>query len=129
MERDCFQLQGEPERIDAHVERPRAVRPRMLRAVERSGRRNSSLLLREDGLLVGCSETDDDAVSAKRLAEDPDAADWEAQSADLFVPLPGPGPTRACRGCPRCSTSRTSSPGSPTTPREPLASARRMPHA
>ena len=92
MERVCFQLQVEPSRIDEYVERHRAVWPRMLRAIERSGRRNYSLFLREDGLLIGYYETDDDAESARRLAADPDTAEWEAEAAGFFVTLPGARP-------------------------------------
>jgi L-rhamnose mutarotase len=98
MERVCFQLQVKPDRIGEYVERHRAVWPEMLRAIERSGRRNYSLFLRDDGLLIGYYETDDDAASARRLAEDPDTARWEAESADLFVALPG---TRPDQGAPR----------------------------
>ena len=98
MERVCFQLQVKPERIDEYVERHRAVWPEMLRAIERSGRRNYSLFLRDDGLLIGYYETDDDVASARRLAEDPDTARWEAESADLFVALPG---NRPDQGAPR----------------------------
>lgn len=98
MERVCFQLQVKPDRIDEYVERHRAVWPAMLRAIERAGRRNYSLFLREDGLLVGYYETDDDAASAQALAEDPDTAEWEALSADLFEALPGARPDQ---GAPR----------------------------
>jgi L-rhamnose mutarotase len=98
MERVCFQLQVKPERIGEYVERHRAVRPAMLRAIERSGRRNYSLFLREDGLLIGYYETDDDARSARLLAEDPDTAAWEAEAADLFEALPGARPDQ---GAPR----------------------------
>jgi L-rhamnose mutarotase len=98
MERVCFQLQVKPERIGEYVERHRAVWPEMLRAIERSGRRNYSLFLREDGLLIGYYETDDDAESARRLAEDPDTARWEAEAAELFVALPGGRPDQ---GAPR----------------------------
>jgi L-rhamnose mutarotase len=98
MERVCFQLQVKPERIGEYVERHRAVWPEMLRAIERSGRRNYSLFLREDGLLIGYYETDDDAASARRLAGDPDTARWEAEAAELFVALPGGRPDQ---GAPR----------------------------
>lgn len=97
MERVCFQLQVVPDRIGEYVERHRAVWPRMLRAIERSGRRNYSLFLRSDGLLIGYYETDDDADSARRLAADPDTAEWEAQAAGFFVTLPG---TRPDQGAP-----------------------------
>jgi L-rhamnose mutarotase len=100
MERVCFQLQVRPERLDEYVERHRAVWPLMLRAIERSGRRNYSLFLREDGLLIGYYETDDDAESARRLAADPDTAAWEAEAAGFFAALPGARPDQ---GAPRLS--------------------------
>jgi L-rhamnose mutarotase len=98
MERVCFQLQVKPDRMAEYVERHRAVRPEMLRAIERAGRRNYSLFLREDGLLIGYYETDDDAASARSLAEDPDTAAWEAEAAGFFATLPGARPDQ---GAPR----------------------------
>jgi L-rhamnose mutarotase len=98
MERVCFQLQVKPDRIAEYVERHRAVWPAMLRAIEASGRRNYSLFLREDGLLIGYYETDDDAASERRLAGDPDTAEWEAEAAGFFVALPGARPDQ---GAPR----------------------------
>jgi L-rhamnose mutarotase len=47
------------------------------------------LYLRDDGLLIGYYETDDDVASAAALAEDPRTAEWEATSTDLFVSLVG----------------------------------------
>jgi L-rhamnose mutarotase len=81
-----------PDRIEQYVERHRAVWPEMLRAIEASGRRNYSLFLRPDGLLIGYYETDSDEASAAALAADPDTAAWEAEAADLFVALPGSRP-------------------------------------
>ena len=98
MQRVCFQLQVRPDRIAEYVARHRAVWPEMLRAIADAGRRNYSLFLREDGLLIGYYETDDDAASATALAADPRTAEWEAQSADLFVALPG---TRPDQGAPQ----------------------------
>jgi L-rhamnose mutarotase len=98
MERVCFQLQVKPDRLDEYVERHRAVWPRMLRAIEAAGRRNYSLFLREDGLLIGYYETDDDAASARSLAENPDTAEWEVEAAGYFVALSG---TRPDQGAPR----------------------------
>jgi L-rhamnose mutarotase len=92
MERVCFQLQVDRARMDEYVERHRAVWPAMLRAIERAGRRNYSLFLRQDGLLIGYYETDDDEASARALAADPDTAAWEAEAADFFVALPGNRP-------------------------------------
>ena len=89
MERVCFQLQVKPDRIDEYVRRHAAVGPDMLRAIEDSGRRNYSLFLRPDGLLIGYYETDSDEESARRLREDPRTAAWEADMADFFVTLEG----------------------------------------
>jgi L-rhamnose mutarotase len=88
-QRICFQLQVRPDRIAEYVERHRAVWPDMLAAIRDAGRRNYSLYLRDDGLLIGYYETDDDASSAAALAADPRTAEWEATSTDLFVSLSG----------------------------------------
>lgn len=98
MTRVCFQLQIRPELLDEYVERHEAVWPDMLRAIADAGRRNYSLFLRDDGLLIGYYETDDDAASAAALAADPRTAEWEEQSARYFVALPG---TRPDQGAPR----------------------------
>ncbi len=87
--RVCFQLQVRPELIDEYVERHRAVWPTMLRAIEASGRRNYSLFLRPDGLLIGYYEVDDDEAAKRSLADNPDTAEWEAQAAKYFVALDG----------------------------------------
>jgi L-rhamnose mutarotase len=92
MERVCFQLQVRPDRMAEYVERHRAVWPDMLRAIEAAGRRNYSLFLRDDGLLIGYYETDDDTASARALAADPRTAAWEAEAAGFFVALPGARP-------------------------------------
>lgn len=92
MARVCFQLQVKRERMPEYVERHRAVWPEMLQAIADSGRRNYSLFLRDDGLLIGYYETDDDAASAAALAADPRTAEWEAQAAEFFESLPGARP-------------------------------------
>ena len=91
-QRVCFELRVRPELIDEYIERHTAVWPTMLRAIERSGRRNYSLFLREDGMLIGYYEVDDDAASARALALDPDTAEWEAEAARFFVALDGDRP-------------------------------------
>jgi L-rhamnose mutarotase len=89
MERVCFQLQVDPNRLDEYRERHAAVWPEMLRAIADSGRRNYSLFLREDGLLIGYYETESDEESQRRLAENPNTAAWEAEMAEFFVSLDG----------------------------------------
>jgi L-rhamnose mutarotase len=97
-QRVCFQLRVRPELIDEYVARHTAVWPKMLRAIERAGRRNYSLFLGEDGMLIGYYEVDDDAASARALAVDPDTAEWESEASGFFVQLDG---RRADQGAPR----------------------------
>ncbi|WP_243795205.1 L-rhamnose mutarotase [Saccharopolyspora gloriosae] len=85
MTRVCFQLQVDPDRLDEYRRRHAAVWPDMLRELEASGRRNYSLFLRPDGLLIGYYETDSVAGSDAHLAASPVAARWERHMADLFV--------------------------------------------
>ena len=98
MTRICFQLQVKLERLDEYVTKHEAVWPEMLQAIADAGRRNYSLFLRDDGLLIGYYETDDDAESARRLAADPRTAAWEAEAARFFEALPG---TRPDQGAPQ----------------------------
>ncbi|RWZ83068.1 L-rhamnose mutarotase [Glutamicibacter sp. HZAU] len=97
--RICFQLQVKHDLIDEYVSKHKEVWPQMLQAIEQSGRRNYSLFLREDGLLIGYYETDDDAASQAALDSDPRTAAWEAEMADFFVSLAG----RPDQGAPRLS--------------------------
>ncbi|CAN5330368.1 L-rhamnose mutarotase [soil metagenome] len=89
MERVCFQLQVKPELLDEYRERHRAVWPDMLRAIADAGRRNYSIFLRDDGLLIGYYETESDAASQAALDADPRTAAWEAHMAGFFVSLTG----------------------------------------
>ncbi|MBT2516810.1 L-rhamnose mutarotase [Streptomyces sp. ISL-90] len=96
-ERVCFQLQVKADRLAEYRERHAAVWPDMLRAIEASGRRNYSLFLRDDGLLIGYYEVDDDAAAQAALAGDQRTVAWEAEMADFFVALEG----RPDQGAPR----------------------------
>jgi L-rhamnose mutarotase len=93
--RVCFQLQVDPSRLDEYRARHAAVWPDMLEAIAASGRRNYSLFLREDGLLIGYYETDDDAASQALLAASPATARWEAEMATFFPDLADGGHGRA----------------------------------
>jgi len=97
VERVCFQLQADPARLNEYRDRHAAVWPDMLRAIEASGRRNYSLFLRDDGLLIGYYETDDDTASQAALEADPRTAAWEGEMAEFFVALDG----RPDQGAPR----------------------------
>ncbi len=92
MQRVCFELRVRPELINEYVQRHTAVWPRMLRAIERAGRSNYSLFLRDDGMLIGYYEVEDDVASARTLALDPDTTEWEAEAAHFFVALGGDRP-------------------------------------
>jgi L-rhamnose mutarotase len=87
--RVCFQLRVKPERLAEYRERHATVWPEMLRAVADSGRRNYSLFLGDDGLLIGYYETDSVEGSQRLLAADPRTAAWESEMADYFVALDG----------------------------------------
>jgi len=87
--RVCFQLQVKPDRLAEYVERHAAVWPDMLQAIADAGRRNYSLFLRADGLLIGYYETDDDVAAQAALESDPRTAAWEAEMADFFVSSAG----------------------------------------
>ncbi|MBE9375282.1 L-rhamnose mutarotase [Saccharopolyspora sp. HNM0983] len=85
MTRVCFRLQVDPDRLDEYRRRHTAVWPEMLRELEACGRRNYSLFLGADGLLIGYYETDSAQDSAEYLAASRVAARWEAHMADLFI--------------------------------------------
>ncbi|UYQ77461.1 L-rhamnose mutarotase [Glutamicibacter sp. JL.03c] len=87
--RVCFQLQVLPELMDQYIERHQQVWPEMLQAIEDAGRRNYSLFLRGDGLLIGYYETDDDQAAQAALDADPRTAQWEEQMSQFFVSLDG----------------------------------------
>ncbi len=88
-ERVCFQLRVRPELLDEYVARHRSVPPAMLREIAASGRRNYTIFLRPDGLLVGYFETDDLAASEAYLARSPVATAWERDSVRFFEDLDG----------------------------------------
>lgn len=85
MQRVCFQLQVDPARIEEYRTAHAAVWPDMLEAIRDSGRRNYSLFLRPDGMLIGYYETDDDAASQAALARDPRTATWEERMSSFFI--------------------------------------------
>jgi L-rhamnose mutarotase len=87
MQRVCFQLQVKPERLDEYRALHKAVWPAMLREIEASGRRNYSLFLRSDGLLIGIFEVESLEASQAYLDASSVAAAWEEESATYFVNL------------------------------------------
>ncbi|AMM18828.1 L-rhamnose 1-epimerase [Frondihabitans sp. PAMC 28766] len=89
MTRVCFQLQVDPSKLDEYRARHRAVWPSMLQEIAASGRRNYSLFLRPDGLLIGYYETDDAIVGDRYLAASTVAAEWEAYMGQIFDGIDG----------------------------------------
>ncbi|HWU47672.1 MAG TPA: L-rhamnose mutarotase [Humibacter sp.] len=88
-ERVCFTLRVRADRLDEYRARHEAVWPEMLREIQASGRRNYSIFLRDDGLLIGYFETDDLAGSDGYLAASPTAGRWEAEMSEFFEGLDG----------------------------------------
>lgn len=87
--RVCFEMRVRSDRIAEYTARHAAVWPEMLRAIRDAGRRNYSLFLRPDGLLIGVYETDDDAAAQRALEADPRTAAWEAEMSEFFVASAG----------------------------------------
>lgn len=84
MERVCFTMQVRPHLIEEYRAVHAAVWPHMLQAIEAAGRRNYSLFLREDGLLVGYYEVNDRRASERALAADPRTMEWEERARHFF---------------------------------------------
>ncbi len=89
MTRVCFTLRVRPEMLDEYLHRHTPVRPEMLHELAAAGRRNYSLFLGADGLLVGYYETDDDEAATRYLAASAVATAWEREMAPFFVDLGG----------------------------------------
>ena len=87
MQRVCFQLQVRPDRLEEYAARHRAVWPGMLRALSETGWHNSSLFLREDGLLIGYFETPDLEAALAGMDHTDVNARWQAEMAEFFVEL------------------------------------------
>ena len=85
MERVCFTLQVRPGLLDEYRCRHAEVWPAMLQEIQLSGRRNYSLFLRPDGLLVGYYETDSASASAEYLGGSAVASRWEAEMKPFFA--------------------------------------------
>ena len=92
MERVCFLLRVDPERLDEYKERHRAVWPEMLDALRETGWRNYSLFLAADGLLVGYLETEDFAAALAGMERTDVNARWQAEMAEFFALSTGDRP-------------------------------------
>jgi L-rhamnose mutarotase len=93
--RYCFLSQVRPELIAEYRRRHAAVWPQMLAALHRTGWRNYSLFLRDDGLLVGYVECDDLDAARRAMAQTDVNARWQAEMAPFFT---GPAGRRPDEG-------------------------------
>lgn len=84
MRRVCFILQVKKDRLEEYKERHKQVWPEMLDALRRTGWRNYSLFLRNDGLLVGYLETPDFQAALDGMAREEVNARWQAEMRDFF---------------------------------------------
>jgi L-rhamnose mutarotase len=81
----CFQLQVEPDHIEAYRADHAAVWPEMLEALQSTGWNNYSIFMRDDGLVIGCFETENLQASLDGMAKTEVNARWQAAMADHFV--------------------------------------------
>jgi L-rhamnose mutarotase len=83
-ERICFTLSVRPDRLEEYRARHREVWPDMLDALRRTGWRDYSLFLREDGLLVGYLECEDFAAAQRAMEDEEVNARWQADMVPFF---------------------------------------------
>ena len=89
MERVCFLLKVRADCLAEYRQAHREVWTEMLDALSRTGWRNYSLFLRDDGLLVGYLETDDFAAALAGMASSEVNARWQATMQPYFEALDG----------------------------------------
>lgn len=85
--RVCFTLRVRRDLLAEYRARHAAVWPEMRAALKAAGWRNYSLFLADDGLLVGCLETDDFAAAQAAMAATEVNARWQAEMAPFFEAL------------------------------------------
>jgi len=95
MKRVCFLLQVKKGRLAEYKRRHKKVWPEMLAALRRTGWRNYSLFLREDGLLVGYLETPDFQKALAGMAKTDVNARWQKEMVPFFQRLEGQRPDQA----------------------------------
>jgi L-rhamnose mutarotase len=89
MERVCFTLQINPQRVEEYKKAHANVWPEMREALKRTGWHNYSLFIRDDGLLVGYFETPDFKRAVADMQKEPINAKWQATMKPLFEGLEG----------------------------------------
>ena len=90
MKRIAFLLKVKPDKIAEYKKFHQAVWPEMLAALRRTGWRNYSLFMREDGLLFGYFETPESLEAALAgMAKEEVHARWQDFMAPFFEGLGG----------------------------------------
>ncbi len=95
MHRICFLLKVRRDRLAEYRERHAHVWPEMREALSRTGWHNYSLFPREDGLLVGCLETEDFDRARAEMDRTGVNARWQAEMAGFLESLDGAAPDAA----------------------------------
>jgi L-rhamnose mutarotase len=96
-ERVCFRLHIRPDKREEYVGRHREVWPEMLDSLRRTGWRNYSLFLGDDGTLIGYLECEDFAAAQAAMAATDVNARWQAEMAEFFSELDGGPPDEGIR--------------------------------
>jgi L-rhamnose mutarotase len=90
MQRVAFILKVKPEKIAEYKQHHVAVWPEMLDALRRTGWRNYTLFMREDGMLFGYFEAEESfAASLAGMANEPINERWQEFMAPYFEQLSG----------------------------------------
>lgn len=90
MKRVGFVLKVKPDKIAEYKQHHAAVWPDMLDALRRTGWRNYSLFMRDDGLLFGYFEAEESFEAALAgMAQEEVNARWQAFMAPYFEQLSG----------------------------------------
>jgi L-rhamnose mutarotase len=90
--RYCFCLQVQPDKLDEYAERHRDVWPEMQAALRDSGWHNYSLFLRPDGLLIGYVEAEDLDAAQQAMAATEVNTRWQAEMTGFFAGIDGRPP-------------------------------------
>jgi len=93
MKRVGFLLKVRQDKIEEYKKHHEAVWPEMLDALRRTGWRNYSLFMRDDGLLFGYFETPDSFQAAQAgMSQEEINAKWQALMSPYFENLGGRHP-------------------------------------
>lgn len=92
MERVCFLLRVNKDRLEEYKRRHESVWAEMRQALSESGWCNYTLFLRDDGLLVGYLETPDFSQALAQMAMREVNSRWQASMSPFFEELDGRRP-------------------------------------